>query len=271
MKRAALALAAALCAPALAAAQAPAGLAAAALADTSYHWISRTGSMVRVHFLAGTYAARHQDSLVTLVRAGREQDMALLGLTSYDDSIDVFFVENRPQMEALVRQRATGFADTHHRAVFLMTNPTWRAFERHEIMHVLSTASWGDPAPPGAWILEGLAQFADGRCGGYPIDPVVVGLAGRDGYVPLDTLVTRFRALNDLTAYLEAASVVGYVYRTYGRDAVRALWRGGLDAARAATGRTAVELEHAWRDALPVRGDRPTGTELAAIRAKGCG
>ncbi len=257
--------------PAETAGQAPQGLARRALADSSFTWITRRAPGLRVHFLAGSYAAEHQDSLMARVAAARAHDLALLGEERYDPTLQLFFLQDRPQMEHLLGMRATGFADMQNGSVFLMTNPDWRAFERHEVMHVLATQLWGRPAEPSAWIQEGLAQFADGACGGYPIDPVVVGLAGGRGYVPMDTLTTRFRRLDDLTAYLQAASFVGYIYRRYGRDVVRDAWRRGLDSAARALHRTPSELRGEWMGGLPTPGDGPPPGEIERIRSKGCG
>lgn len=251
-------------------AQAPAGLAREALRRSDFHWINRTAPGVRVHFLAGSYPALHQDGLIRRVLAARDADLALLGGPAYDRTLDVFFVESRPQLQSLIGQRATGFAQLDSAAVFLVTNPDWRAFERHEIMHILATAAWGRPAPPGAWIQEGLAQFADGACGGFTND-AVAGALVRDGVIPLDTLVTRFRTLNDLSAYLEAASVVGYVYHTYGLAAVRKLWKEGAGAVVSVLGRSLKDLERDWRASLPGGSALPPVERIAAIRKHGCG
>jgi hypothetical protein len=252
-------------------AQAPAGLAREALRRSDFHWINRAAPGVRVHFLAGSYPALHQDSLIRRVLAARDTDLALLDGPAYDRTLDVFFVESRPQLQSLIGQRATGFAQLDSAAVFLVTNPEWRAFERHEIMHILATAAWGRPYPPGAWIQEGLAQFADGACGGYSNDAVAAGLLAKDGVTPLDTLVTHFRELNDLTSYLEAASLVGYLYHTYGLAAVRGLWQEGADSATTVLGRSLDAVEAQWRAWLPAAGQLPPAERLAEIRKKGCG
>jgi hypothetical protein len=243
------------------AAQAPAGLARAALGRSDLTWITRTAPGLRVHFLADTYAAQHQDSLVARVAAAKAADLALLNRSSYERTLDVFFVESRAQMNTLMGAPVTGFAQMDSAAVFLVTNPTWRAFERHEIMHVLATAAWGRPAAPGDWIQEGLAELADGRCGGY----------GADGGVPLDTLFARFRQLNDLTAYLEAASLVGYVHREWGLDAVEKIWRAGVASLPAILGVSVDALEARWRAALPPLDRSPPPDRLDEIRKHGCG
>jgi hypothetical protein len=231
----------------------------------------RSAPGFRIHFLAGSYPAAHQDSLIGRTVAAKMHALSLLGAEAFDQTLDVFFVETRPQMEALIGARATGFADMEGRGVFLMTNPEWRAFERHEMMHVLARQLWGSPAEPSAWIQEGLAQFTDGYCAGYRNEQVLVALAVDSGLTDLETLVTQFRRLNDLTAYLEAATFVGYIYRTAGRDGLRALWSNGEDGAVSRLPRSLRELHVEWRRSLPTRGKLPTDREVERVRQRGCG
>ena len=252
-------------------AQQPHGLARQALDDSTLDWIGRSAPNLRVFFLRGSYAAEHQDSLVQRVVSAREQDLQLLGETRFDSTQYVFFLQDRPQMLRITGMRATGLAERATGAIFLVTNPDWRAFERHEMMHVLAYQLWGVPAEPSAWLQEGFAQFADGACGGYPIDPVVTGLAGDGGFFSIDTLMARFRQLNDLSAYLQAASFVGYLYRAYGRDVVRATWQRGLESSAAALNHTPADLQRAWIQSLPRPSGVPSADELAVIRKKGCG
>ncbi|HEX6790026.1 MAG TPA: hypothetical protein VF247_01835 [Candidatus Krumholzibacteria bacterium] len=251
------------------AAQPPQGLARSALDNSQFEWIRRDTEHLRIYFPAGSYPAAHQQDLVARAEAARRDNLALLGEEAFEPVIDVFFIESRAQMQALVGVPVTGFAERDARAVFLVTNPDWRAFERHEIMHVLAHHAWG-PAS-GAWVEEGLAQFADGRCGEYTVDDIVHALAEQRGYVPMDTLVARFRQLDDLTAYLEAASMVGFLYETHGRAAAQAVWQRGADAIPGLTGETPPAFAESWwrwvkAKAKPVPADR-----LEIIRDKGCG
>src|SRR5215216_6854034 len=58
--------------------QGPAGLAAAALADTSFKWIERQASGFRVYFLADSYPAAHQDSLLARLPKALAQTRELI-------------------------------------------------------------------------------------------------------------------------------------------------------------------------------------------------
>lgn len=254
------------CAPAE---QPPQGLARAALDNPSFDWVEHNTSHLRLYFLANSYPASHQGDLARRSESARADLLDLLGIDQFDDVIDVFFIESRAQMDSLVGFPVTGFADRDARAVFLVTNPEWRAFERHEIMHVLAHHTWG-PAS-GAWVEEGLAQFADGMCGGYTVDDAAHALAVENGYVPIDTLVARFRQLDDITAYLQAASMVGFLYRMHGRDAARAVWQRGPGALPEVTGEAPSAFAESWWSWLRATA-RPIPAEtLQIIRDKGCG
>jgi hypothetical protein len=170
----------------------PAGLAASALANEHFTWIHRDTSGFRVHFLADSYPARHQDSLmarlpVALAHAQNviDDDQPLAG------PIDLFFIESRSQMAELVGGPSNGFAQPSARTVFLVTHPGWRAFEKHEIMHVVAGERWGAAYPGNDWLIEGLAQSADGSCGRYRNSDVALALAARHGWIALDDVLSR--------------------------------------------------------------------------------
>jgi len=249
----------------------PRGLGLTALAYPGFHWISRSAPPFRVYFLEDSYAAAHQDSLLTRVDSASSHAFEVLGLQQDTTTIRVFFLETRLQMATLLGRRATGFAEPATGTVLLMTNPDWRAFERHEIMHVVSERSWG-PADAGAdWLREGLAQFADGRCGRYSNEQAAGGLAAEDGWIPLESLVGNFRALPDLTAYLQAASLAGYIHRVYGIRGLRAMWRGGPREFERVTGHSLTRLERDWRVAMAAVSAGPGPDEVARLRERGCG
>ena len=250
--------------------QEPAGLAASALADSSFTWIQRGIAGVRVYFLAGSYPAGHRDSLLARLPAALSHARALINAPPLTGPIDLFFIETRAQMTALIGGRATGFAQPSTRTVFLVTNPDWRAFERHEMMHVVAQHAWGPPAPGSDWLQEGLAQAADGVCAGYSNADVMMALTTRHGWIPLDTMLTRFRAQPDLRAYLQAAAFVGYLLQQYGPGPLEQLWRRGSRQDSLIRGSTLAALERRWREELRPR-HNVSSTTLSAVEAQGCG
>jgi hypothetical protein len=248
----------------------PQGLAAAALANQEFNWLYRETPGFRVYFLADSYPARHQDSLLPRLPAALAHAERLIEVKGTAGPIDLFFVENRPQMEALVGGRATGFAQPSARAVFLMTNSEWRAFERHEIMHVVSGQQWGRALPGNDWLQEGLAQFADGDCAGYQNSDIALALAAKHGWIPWTDVLTRFRQQADLRAYLQAASFVKHLHQRFGAAAIKRLWIEGVTAETRVNGVLLSTIERNWRTQL-VSTRVPSSAELDQIEEKGCG
>jgi hypothetical protein len=251
-------------------APAPAGLASRALADTTFQWIPRRVEGFRVYFLADSYPAQRQDSLLARLGPAVANAQRLIGASSLGAPIDLFFIETRDQMTRLIGGRATGFAQPSARAVFLVTNPTWRAFERHEIMHVVAGQAWGDAAPNMDWLVEGLAQAADGRCAGRPNAEVLLALTSRHGWIPLDAMLTAFRRQSDLRAYLQAAAFVEYLLGRVGVPALRDLWANGATADTPVGGTSLGALAEEWRAQLQSSWT-PTAAQIAFIESDGCG
>lgn len=251
-------------------AQEPAGLAASALANQRFEWQRRDTTGFRVYFAAGTYAARHQDSLLARLPSALDHARGILGTQSPDGPLDLFFVESRDDMAELIGGRATGFAHRAARAVFLVTNPAWRAFERHEVMHVVAWHAWGPPAAGNDWLEEGLAQAADGRCDDYSNEIALRGLVRRHGWVPFDAVLRDFRQQPDLRAYLQAAAFVDYLLRTHGVQALATIWRQGSSADTVLAGRSLLAIEADWRSHVAV-GAHPDDDALNRIEADGCG
>lgn len=251
-------------------AQEPAGLAASALADSSFTWIRRSVPGFRVYFAADSYPAAHQDSLLERLPHALSHARALIRAPELEAPIDLFFIESRMQMTKLIGGRATGFAQPSVRTVILVTNPEWRAFERHEIMHVVAQQAWGPPAPGNDWLVEGLAQAADGICADHSNADVVLALTERHDWIPLDTMLTRFRAQPDLRAYLQAAAFVEYLLQRHGPGAIADLWRKGSHTHSLIGAETLGSIERRWREELRPR-RHVTASTLAAVESEGCG
>lgn len=253
-----------------AAAQAPQGLAARALADSTFGWVRDSVPGFRTYFLRGTYPFAHRDSLQRRLPAALAHARALIDAPPLDGPIDVFFVETREQMRALTGAAVTGFAHSAARAVFLVTNPEWRAFERHEVMHVVAAQAWTPIGQRNPWLQEGLGQAADGSCAGYANADVAVALAARRGWIDLPTLLTRFREQSDLRAYLQAAAFVDHLLRTVGAARVRELWLAEVGPESRVADRTLSELEAEWRGSLGAPRAIPAEW-LDEIERTGCG
>ncbi len=207
----------------------PMGLAAAALRDTAFTWRTWETDHFRIHFQPDSYAADHLEQFVGDAEQARANGLRLLGEKRFLPRIDVFHLKSRDQMKRITEYAVRGWADPVARTVLLVRSSAANQGERHEIAHVLSPSLWGHSldAFTTGWMSEALATYAGGPCSGYNIDEIAAHLNSRDELIPLDSLARRFRSYDDLVAYLQAGSFVGYVLERYGLSGVRAPGKRG--------------------------------------------
>lgn len=101
---------------------------------------------------------------------------------------------------------------------------------RHELAHAVLRGAWGAPHDSSAWINEGLATVAAGGCGGYSALEVAAVLDRLHRLPTLGRLISEFRALPNLEAYLAAGSVVEWLEVSGRSELVRILWGRGAHA-----------------------------------------
>lgn len=249
----------------------PMGLAAEALRDTAFRWQTRETPHFRVHFQPGSYAADHIDQFVKDAEQARANGLEVLGASRFGFRIDVFHLTSRDQMKRITDYPVRGWADPVARTVLFVRSSSSNQGERHEIAHVLSHNLWGHSIDwlTTGWMSEGLATYAGGACSGYGIDEIVAYLDQQGELIPLDSLASRFRTFNDLVAYLQAGSFVGYIRETYGLTPIRALWEQGFERFEAILGKTPAAMDVEWRNHLKAAYPAPK-VEWAPLKAKGC-
>jgi hypothetical protein len=245
----------------------PTGLARAAY-ESDIPWLEERAGPLRVLVQAGGAAAGH----VTRLRDGAvmafDSAFALLEETPPDVPFWIVYVDSRVELRQLVGWPAGGWADGVARAVVNTVTADGRAPDRHEFMHVAATVAWGVPPTPWAWIHEGLATYAAGECAGAGIHHLAAALAQSGSAAPLHRLIHQFRELDEVGAYLQSASVIGYVRETFGIAAVRSVWQEGPDALPVVTAMDLAALERDWRDF--VSGFPAASDALASVHARGC-
>jgi hypothetical protein len=157
--------------------------------------------------------------------------------------------------------------------IILVHNYQVRPFSRHEVAHVVARRLWG--APSAAWVNEGVATWADGRCQGTTILAVARDLLRADPELTAAELPARFKNSRiamlgpRFRAYILAGSMISFVYDKGGAQALHALWIGGIPPAEfAIPGET---LSVAWRRYVERRAASKPGLLVAALDSRGCG
>jgi hypothetical protein len=74
-----------------------------------------------------------------------------------------------------------------------------------------------------------------------------------------------------LPGYLGGGSFVGFLYETFGVDAVRRVWQQGGDAIESVTGASLEDLDARWRASLEDVESRVEPKEWRQVLEAGCG
>jgi hypothetical protein len=242
-----------------------------ALEDSSFTWLSSESSDVRIYYQPGSFAERHRAMLLRSVTGALEEALECLEEPEYDRLLRVFYVESRQEMERLVGRPVTGFANWEASGVFLVFNPEWRSFEKHEITHVLTMELWGAPDPGSRWMVEGLPIYCDGWCREYSVDEIAFQLLSDGDLPPIEELFENYAALGEIRAGFYSASVIGFIRRTHGAKALRALWLDGHGDLRESIGTDADQLEASWKRYLKSSVDANVKVDLETVSRLGCG
>jgi hypothetical protein len=219
------------------------------LADaTRYEWLSVNTAHCRIYFEKDTFAAKLIREIEAECEKGINRSLEFLGEQSYSVGLRVFVVATRDELIPVAGARYKAFALMGQDAVVMAHNPDVRMYAVHEIFHIVSGRTWGDPVP---WLREGAAVYVDGECLEYeqPFHSAAAYLKDRDNLFEMQALTTDFYAAmaeSDLRAYLQAGSFVQYLYENYGRDAVKRYWRSQAVETTEAFGKSLEELEEEW-------------------------
>ena len=245
-----------------------------ALRMPDYRWIRRTTPRAEIYIRAGSRSERIASSIPRLAEQAIDADLARLGVPFSGPPLKLFFVGSREEMRPLLGATPGGHSATDEGAAFFIGNDSIPPAMRHEIMHLLSWRLWGTPAS--AWLSEGLATSAAGRCGGdkHTDDDIAAILLREHRLVPLDTLWNHFIYSAEVGAqyYLQSASLIQYVDRRFGHEKLRALWPvGAYRDIRKRLGVDLATLERDWRASLAARNPKGTWTEVfAELTRRGC-
>jgi hypothetical protein len=240
------------------------------LSDARYEWISTETPHTRIHVAAGSFAEHNRDQLAVRAEEARRIVLERLHGPDYTPSVDFFYVDSRAEMNRLVGLPVTGYAYFEERAVVLVYNAAWRPFERHELTHVVTLGTWPEPAGPA--VVEGLATYVDGYCGGYENGRVARSIQDSGAGVALVTLAGEFRLQDDLVAYLQAAALIEFAVERAGPGVIRPTWKRGLPALAQLLGIPSEdELELQFEDWLSRTYDPVPTDSWKVIREHGCG
>lgn len=242
-----------------------------ALDDSTFTWTSFESEGVRIYAQPGSFADRHRAMLLRSVATVLNEVLDIIGEPEYDRMLNVFYLDSREQMERIVGSPVTGLANWSASGVFVVLNPQWRSFEKHEIAHVLTMELWGSPHETSRWMIEGIAVYCDGWCREYSVDEIAWHFLSRDELPPLQELFDDPRALGEIRGGFYSASVIGFIRHQYGVETVRSLWLEGPDKLTEVLGTDIHHIERQWKGYLESTVNKDVEVDLQVIEDSGCG
>jgi hypothetical protein len=242
-----------------------------ALEDSTFKWRSMDSEAVRIYYQPGSFAERHRAMLLRSASRAVGDALECLGEPEYDRLIHVFYLESREEMNRIVGRPVAGYANWEASGVFVVFNPKWRSFEKHEITHVLTMELWGSPNAASGWMIEGVPIYCDGWCRQYSVDQIALHLLSHGELPPLRDFFDDFATLGEIRAGFYAASLIGFIRETYGTDALRALWLSGHANLRELLGADVDQVETSWKQYLRSTVNEDTEVDMKTIEDSGCG
>ena len=200
-----------------------------------------------LHFtLRAQSGVRSVDSLKSIGRKMENIQKEILTLLheSSPQKLHLYFLKDRTTLASYTGYSAKGYTDTQKGILYFVDTDPFHLPLKHETTHALSWRLWGTPKE--YWISEGLAVFANNNCGNYPLHVLAHALHRQEKLVPFQNLVHSFD-FRALEPSLQAASVVQYIYETYGVAALKAFWQKGWTSSKSIIGLSPTTLEQQWK------------------------
>lgn len=223
-------------------------------------WQIHTTDHFRFHVLPNTPAARDLNEISAAAEESLAWMLARLEMR-YDGQMEVYLVGR------IFWQGGAAFSGKEVLVSYVDRNyigmPLIHYLD-HEFTHILShTWVTGDAEVP-ALLAEGVATWATGgHYGPEPIHAMAAALPAMGRYVPIESLLTDFRAHQHEIAYIEAASFVGWLVEQHGLEQVKAFY-GAADEPERFFGMDYPALETAWLQWLEQEQDREAVAEAGA-------
>jgi hypothetical protein len=184
------------------------------------HWVSTQIHCCTIFYVTNTASERDLPTLSTMVDEQAQDVIEKMG-SNFTEPITITVL---PRLLG-----HGGFTSTEISVSYLDRNyasNSWALVVHHEMIHAIDGQLGGDFRP--TIFVEGLAVYMTG--GHYKLEPLMPRAATLlDGYlnwyIPLKTLADDFYASQHEIGYLEGASLIEHMVKTYGQDAFFSFYR----------------------------------------------
>jgi hypothetical protein len=189
-------------------------------AEAQAHWAETTTKCCTVFYITNTASERDLPTLTTLVDAQAKDVIDKMG-ANFTEPITITIL---PRLLG-----HGGFTSSEISVSYLDRNyasNSWELVVHHEMVHAIDGHLGGDFRP--TIFVEGLAVYLTG--GHYKPEPLMPRAAALlpsylNQYIPLKTLADDFYTSQHEIGYLEGASLIEFMVKTYGWDAFSSFYR----------------------------------------------
>lgn len=242
-----------------------------ALHHPDFKWIRLSNENINMYYTEGSFAEKHRVMLLGSLESSIMDASDMLETDGCPDSVNVFYVESREQMEEVIGMPYAGFTNWSTSSMFLVLNSDWRSFERHEFAHLVTMKCWGRPHPSSGWMVEGIPVYCDGWCGEYSVNQVAYYLMKENTLPTLDNLFINYRDMGEIPAGFSSASLAGFIAEEFGAVKLRRLWEEGSDKIEEILEIDLRLIEKGWRDYIKSDAGGKPAVDYQEIIRNGCG
>jgi hypothetical protein len=217
-----------------------------------FTWKTEHSPHFELNFEANSETERRLSQLEDVAERGRSAVLKVLGATSYEPVIHVFFVGSIARMNELIGAEVIGRSRPTQHAVFCVVAPFSELSLAHELTHEIVSNLWG---PGEHWLQEGLANYVVDNNSSL-MDRQCLGLLQSKEWIPLKVMVNpewKSSIYSPDDTYPELGGFVQYLYETYGVEYLEILWSKGSKGLKKVYGKKLSALETAFKLTLVQR------------------
>jgi hypothetical protein len=218
-------------------------------AHTGFSWKIARVSNFELNYEVNTEAERRLTQLEEVAEHGQVSILQMLGESTYQATVHVFFVESIERMKMLIGSEVIGRSRPTQHAVFCVVAPFSELSLKHELTHEIATNLWG---PAEHWLEEGLANFAVDNKSSL-MKRQCLGMMQSKQWIPLKKLVNsgwESSSYSPDDTYPELGGFVEYLYETYGVAKLQRIWKDGSKGIRRVYGKRLNKLESDFKSDL---------------------
>jgi hypothetical protein len=177
--------------------------------------------------------------IIEKIKKNIADNLEMISETGFDDFFHIILFKNRTHMAQLLgAERAPG-GIAEYKGGYCPENLLYSVYGneynplKHELMHMITFFKWGiERKTDFPWLNEGLAVFANPEtfgCDGHSLEERYAYFMKSGKLQEWDSLFFSAKLPENKIAYGQAGYLVKYLYRNYGVEKIKLLWKSSLE------------------------------------------